>query len=95
MSRRKIPPPIPAYPAFLRDGRGPCASAPNLFTETGDRGDTRRRRVAKAKAICAECPFWSDCLTFALEYFQPGVYGGTTENDRAWILRRQSPQVAA
>ena len=39
------------------------------------------------KAICNECPMKLDCLTYALETGQHGIWGGTTENERVAIRR--------
>jgi len=39
------------------------------------------------KAICAECPLKLDCLTYAIETGQHGIWGGTTENERRAIRR--------
>lgn len=41
-----------------------------------------------AKLICAQCPVINDCLSYALaNREQWGVWGGTTEAERAQILR--------
>lgn len=59
----------------------------------GPEGETptqRRRREAAAVEICASCPVRVDCLNHALE--QPewyGVWGGTTESERAAERRRR------
>lgn len=88
---RTIPPPTRAYPLFLRDGRGHCAQVdPDLFTETGDRGAARRLRVAQAKAVCSGCPFRPECAAWALDTYQPGVYGGTSDEDRQATRRRRA-----
>lgn len=42
----------------------------------------------RAKLICAQCPVSTECLSYALENREPyGVWGGTTEAERAQILR--------
>lgn len=43
-------------------------------------GDTVRAEAAKA--ICARCPVWDECLTWATEQHEEGVWGGTTEDER-------------
>jgi len=56
---------------------------PDGETPTG-----RRERELEAVAICAECPVRAQCLAHAMT--QPelfGVWGGTTEGDRAAARR--------
>jgi len=68
-----------------------CAGAdPDLFF------DPDAERVAQAKAICAGCPDRRECLEYALETGQKfGVWGGTDEDDRRAILRRQRERRAS
>jgi WhiB family redox-sensing transcriptional regulator len=50
------------------------------------------KRDAAAVRICDSCPVREDCLEHALA--SPGlvgVWGGTTEVERKWLLRAQSP----
>lgn len=59
-----------------------CRGEPTelFFAERG-----RAQKTAQAKAICRECPVRIDCLDFALSFADkdlPGIYGGTTENER-------------
>jgi WhiB family redox-sensing transcriptional regulator len=49
---------------------------------------TRRRREAKAKAICAGCPVRSPCLEFGLGT-PHGLWGGLSEMDRQRLKRRR------
>lgn len=69
--------------------RSACAGAdPDLFFPLTPADQTA------AKAICHRCPVATACLTFA--YNHPGttgVWGGTTENDRA-NYRRQVRRAA-
>lgn len=49
-----------------------------FFSELGS-------KVAKAKAICAECPVQAKCLAFALDpanEISAGTFGGTTQDER-------------
>lgn len=34
------------------------------------------------RAICLSCPIWKDCLTYAMENEQYGVWGGLTSIER-------------
>ena len=46
-------------------------------------------QLARAKAICAQCPVTDECLRFALTTGQQyGVWGGTSEEERKSMRRR-------
>ena len=47
-----------------------------FFPELG--GSTRA-----AKAICAQCPVMARCRAYAVEHHERGVWGGTSDGDRA------------
>lgn len=56
---------------------------PNLFfPEQGSPHD----QVDKALAICATCPARQACLDHALEYGEPGIWGGTTGRQRRQMV---------
>jgi WhiB family redox-sensing transcriptional regulator len=40
------------------------------------------KQVAAAKAICAQCPVTAECLKWALDYGETGVWGGTSDLQR-------------
>lgn len=68
---------------------GACrgADASLFFHPEGERGRARDERDAAAKAVCARCPVTEQCLTTALQTQEPyGVWGGTTEDERAEML---------
>ena len=75
--------------------RGQCWSAaacrsadPDLFFPISASGPALEQ-AAKAKAICATCPVRRECLAFALRTGQVhGIWGGTTEDERAAAPRR-------
>ena len=48
------------------------------------------RRIPRAKAVCAACPVWEDCLDWALENprIAKGVYGGLLERERRRLARK-------
>lgn len=61
-----------------------------FFHPEGERGRARAAREMAAKAICASCPVIKQCYEAALASHEPyGVWGGTTEDERADILSRQ------
>ena len=46
--------------------------------------------IAVAKAYCASCAVRSTCLEYALQFDHrtlPGIWGGTTENERLKLRR--------
>ena len=57
-----------------------------FFHPEGERGSTRRRRAANAKAICATCPVIEQCRSYALAAQEP--YGSLGWNDRGRTTRR-------
>jgi WhiB family redox-sensing transcriptional regulator len=70
---------------------------PNIFFPEGPRGlpESVHKRIAAAKAICAECPVQHHCLEYALGTGQThGVWGGTTERERKVIVKRQRQREA-
>lgn len=50
---------------------------PDLFFE--------EETVAEAKAVCASCPLQAQCLSFATEQIEYGVWGGATAEERNQI----------
>ena len=40
-------------------------------------------QVNSAKAVCVRCKVRADCLSYALETMQHGIWGGTTGEERA------------
>lgn len=52
-----------------------------------ERRDDKRRREARAKAICDDCGVRSHCLEYAVTIKeQHGIWGGLSENERK-VLR--------
>ena len=41
----------------------------------------------EAKAICRECPVLEQCLAFAVEHHEVGIWGGTSEKQRQALRR--------
>lgn len=43
--------------------------------------------IHAARAVCAGCPVAEPCLAWALAHDEPGIWAGTTANDRQRIRR--------
>lgn len=61
-----------------------CQGSDELFYHGEDeRKGIRRRKEKMAKEICARCPVFQQCRTYALEAGEAyGVWGGLTEMER-------------
>jgi WhiB family redox-sensing transcriptional regulator len=58
-----------------------------FFHPDGERGSSRNRREAKAKAMCGACPVRAECAAHALAVREPyGVWGGFSEAERLRLL---------
>ena len=74
--------------------QGACrqTGSEEFFHPEGERGASRRRRDANAKAICADCPVLQQCREHALAVREPyGVWGGLSEDERSAILAKEIP----
>jgi WhiB family redox-sensing transcriptional regulator len=49
--------------------------------------DHKQTVVQQAKAVCGECPVRAQCLAYALENTEIGIWGGYTANERRMMLR--------
>ncbi len=47
-------------------------------------------RIAAAKRVCASCSIIADCLKWAVDNFEEGVWGGTTKQERLGLLGLES-----
>lgn len=62
--------------------QGSCAEVdPDLWFP--DQGSSS----VAAKAVCLACDVRAECLDYALEHGERGIWGGTTENQRRAIRR--------
>lgn len=60
-----------------------------FFSPTGERGEARRERERRARALCDACPVREECARFALTIGEEhGIWGGTTSQERIAELRR-------
>jgi hypothetical protein len=94
------------YPDFEEYGAPPCSeSFPDAFfaeekneTLVLRNGKERMQTWARydyekeAKAICAECPYKSRCLEYALKNYEIGIWGGTTDSQRTAIRRSRKAE---
>lgn len=71
---------------FIQDVTLPCAT---LTLKESDKlfFSESPKRIAKAKAMCAECPAITQCLEYALnQEIEFGIFGGTTPQERKAML---------
>lgn len=81
-----------ALPAWHDDAA--CADVPtSAFYPDRDGEQDPARTIAAAKVVCADCPALAPCLAWALAHDECGVWGGTTDRERA-RLRRERQQAA-
>lgn len=67
--------------------KGLCVYAdPKIFFPKYDAPST----TEAPKAICNRCPVRGECLEWALNHDEEGVWGGTNEADRRALKRRKS-----
>lgn len=62
----------------------------NLFHPTG-REDAIERALAEARTICRRCDVQAECLAFALNGRESGIWAGTSDAQRRRILRGGNP----
>ena len=67
-------------PEWMEDGLCAQADPDAWFPEPGGNPEG-------AKSICRTCPVARECLEYALRNKEHGVWGATTEHERAAILR--------
>ena len=88
-------PPMPwAERGACRDADPELFFGPDLLSSDGRREGSaeRRRREARAKAVCATCPVLALCAAHALSLPESyGVWGGMGESERLARLARLRP----
>jgi WhiB family transcriptional regulator, redox-sensing transcriptional regulator len=84
---RRLPGPIADIWDWQRLGACRGRDSSQFFHPDGERGSSRSRREAQAKAVCARCPVRAECAAHALTVREPyGVWGGFTEAERLRLL---------
>lgn len=68
-------------PSWYREGL--CKNYPTKMWYQYDAAKDRA-----AKRICGQCPVQSECLQFALEHDETGVWGGLNDLDRKRLIRK-------
>ncbi len=89
MALNTLPPYVSGGDAWQIEGS--CRGLdPDLFFVESERGSVRDKHVARAKAICAECPVMQSCREHGLNTQEAyGIWGGLTRHERQATLRRQ------
>ncbi|MFF7655841.1 WhiB family transcriptional regulator [Streptomyces sp. NPDC007983] len=66
---------------------------PELFFPVGAAGPAAQAQQAQAKEVCHRCPVIHQCLAYALDTgVTHGVWGGTDEEERRVLRRRERRQ---
>lgn len=60
-----------------------CRGADPVLFDPDQTADT-----ALARLLCGECPVRRECLSWALNHAEVGVWGGTDDNERKRLRRR-------
>lgn len=68
--------------SWMKDA--PCSGSINMFFD-----ETHAKNVRAARKICDGCELHVQCLSYALERQEIGIWAGTTTNQRARILREK------
>jgi WhiB family redox-sensing transcriptional regulator len=59
----------------------------DFYHPDNERGPSRVRREARAKAVCSGCPVIANCRRWALMVREPyGVWGGLSAEEREAVL---------
>lgn len=82
-SVQRLPTPVAERWEWQRQGACRGRDSAQFFHPDGERGASRARREASAKAVCAGCPVRPECAAHALTVREPyGVWGGFSETER-------------
>jgi WhiB family transcriptional regulator, redox-sensing transcriptional regulator len=77
--------------------RGACRGYDSLFFHPrGERGPSRRKRVAQAKALCTNCPVLDQCRQYSLDVGEEfGTWGGLDERERRALLKKRKASASS
>ena len=83
----RLPGPVADVWDWQRLGLCRGRDSAQFFHPDGERGASRGRREAAAKALCRTCPVRAQCAAHALNTREPyGVWGGFTETERLRLM---------
>lgn len=73
------------YPDFWSKGTAFCTADPDsMFPE----GRYLKEEEKGATKVCNGCPYVIECLQFAIENDEWGIWGGTTRDERKSMRKR-------
>lgn len=72
------------------DGAACVDVDPELFYPVGD-GLLAQEQIIQAKSVCRRCPVVAECLNWALNRSEFGVWGGMSEDERRAHRRETAP----
>jgi len=75
------------FPDFSDKGPTNCSIYDPEFFFPEPEAPNFYQLLAYAKNICSGCPYQLECLQFAVEHNEPGVWGGTAEGERRRMKR--------
>src|SRR6478609_2444864 len=79
------------YPDFHSKGAPACKTVEDpeiFFPDPYGKGSGSISARAKNVCITSKCAYLEECLSWALENNEPGVWGGTSENERRKMKRK-------
>lgn len=80
------------YPDFYSKGPAPCTKLEpeDFFPNVEEPNALKKANVAKK--ACAGCPYLEPCLEWAVQNNEPGIWGGTSENQRRVIRIKRAKE---
>lgn len=83
---------LDSYPRFTDKGTTPCSETdPEMyFPERG--ANSHLTETKMAKAVCKTCPYQVECLEWALEHREAGIWGGLSETERRKLIKKRQPK---
>lgn len=71
------------YPVPVdREGAQPCFGLWKLFHPTSGQEERRAKALCNGTDDRPECPFRSECLSYATTAYETGIWGGTNDTER-------------